>query len=81
MELLRYRSQAYSKHPQQISTIASENVACYRGQRYNLPEPVTICQTRSPLSLISAVVCKYRGVSYVDERHQFPKQNKTLVHH
>ena len=77
---LRYRGQIYYKHPQQISTIDSKNVACYRGRQYIVPEPVTTCQLRSPESLISAVFRKYRGVSYVDEHHQLPKQNN-LVHH
>lgn len=77
---LRYRGQTYSKPSQQISVIGSENVACYRGQRYSPLEPVTNCQLRSPKSLISAVVYKYRGVSYVEERYQLPKQNK-IFHH
>lgn len=78
---LRFLGQTYSRPLQQISTIASENAACYRGQRYNLRVPVATCQSRLPESPISIVVYKYRGVSYVVERHQFPKQNKKLVYH
>ena len=77
---LRYRGQTYLQLPQQISTIASENVACYRGQQYNLLELVTTYQSRSP-EFLSVVVYKYRGVSYVDERYKFSKQSKKLVHH
>ena len=77
---LRYRGQTYPQSPQQISTIPSKNKGCYRGQQYNPPEPVTNCQSRSPLSLISPVVRKYCGVSYVKERYQLPKQSN-LVHH
>ena len=77
---LRFLGQTYSQSRQQIPTIASENTACYRRQQYNLRVPVTISQSRSRPTQMSAVVYKYRGVSYVVERHQFPtKPNKTLV--
>lgn len=79
---LRFLGQSYSQSHQQIATIASEYTACYRGQRYNLRMLVATEKSRSPESLTSAVVHKYRGVSYVVERHQFPtKQNKKLVYH
>ena len=81
MKKLRFRGQPYSQPLQQFSTIASENVACYRGQRYKLRVPVATRPSRSPESLTSAVVHKYRGVSYIVERHQFPKQNKKQIYH
>ena len=81
MKKLRFRSQFYSQPLQQFSTIVSKNIACYRGQRYNLSVPVATCPSRSPESLTSAVVHKYRGVSYVVEHHQFPTKQKKLVSH
>ena len=79
---LRFLGQIYSQFQQQIPTIASENTACYRGQQYNLSVPVAISPSRSPECLTSAVIHKYRGVSYVVEHHQFPtEQNKKLVYH
>ena len=78
---LRFLGQRYSQSQQQIATIPSEDTACYRGQRYNLRVPVAACQSRSLESLTSAVVHKYRGVSYVVEHHQFPTKQKKLVSH
>ncbi len=79
---LRFLGKTYFQSQQQIPTIASETTACYRGQRYNLPVPVETYQLRSRESLTSAVIYKYRGVSYVVERHQFDtKQNRKLIYH
>ena len=77
---LRFLGRTYFQFPQQIATIPSENTACYRRQQYNPRMPVLISQRRSPGSQMSAVVYKYRGVSYVIERHHPPKRNKTLVY-
>lgn len=77
---LRFLGQTYFQFRQQMTTIVSEKTACYRGQQYNLRVPVAISQSRSRPTQMSAVIYKYRGVSYVVERHQFPtKPNKTLV--
>ena len=79
---LHFLGQAYSQSQKHILTIASGNTACYRGRKYDLRVPVAIDQPQTPDSQMSAVVYKYRGVSYVVEHHQFPiKHNKTLVHH
>jgi hypothetical protein len=81
---LRFLGQTCSQF-YQYSTVVSENIACYRyrGQTYSrcVPE-AAYRQSRSPESLISVVVYKYRGVSYVVERHQFDtNQNRRLVCH
>ena len=83
--LVRFLGQTCSQSYQQIATIASKNIVCYRyrGQAYSRCVPVAAFrQSRSPESLISVVVYKYRGVSYVVEHHQFDtNQNRTLVCH
>ena len=71
---LRFLGQTYSLSQQQILTTPSENIACFRGQKYNLPVPVTTPSERSRPTELTAVVQKYRGVSYVVERHQFIEQ-------
>ena len=78
---LRFLGKTYFQSQQQIPTIASKTTACYRGQKYNVPMPVETRQLPSKEFLTSAVIYKYRGVSYVVERHQFhTKQNKKLVY-
>ena len=53
---------------------------CYRGKKYNLRKPTAIYQRLSFQSLHSVSICKFRGVSYLVERHQFPtKPDQTLV--
>ncbi len=78
---LRFLGQTYSQFPQQISTIPSENIACYGRQQYNLRVPVLISRPRSPDSQMSVFIYKYCGVSYVVERHHFPtKPNRTIAY-
>ena len=68
---LRFLGQTYSLSQQQMPTIPSGNKACFRGQQYNLRLPVaTPVPVVSP-SQVSAVIHKYRGVSYIVERHRF----------
>ena len=76
---LRFLKQIYTKL-QQHPAIPSKNIACYRGHQYNLRVPVAISQSPPPESQMSAVIYKYRGISYVVERHQFPTAKKTLVY-
>ena len=68
---LRSLDKLFTQSQQQILDVNSKNTVCYRGQYYN-PHIPPVSSLRSPQSLISAVICKYRGVSYVVERHQFP---------
>ena len=77
---LNFMGQSYSLSQPQLTTIASENTACYRGQLYNLRVPVTISKGRSPESELIAVVQKYRGVSYVVERYQFVEKTNKHEH-
>ena len=77
---LRFLGQAYFQFRQQIPSIASKNIVCYRGHKYNLRVPMAISPPPSPRSQMSAVVYKYRGISYVVERYKFPSSpNKTPV--
>lgn len=77
---LRFLGQAYFKLQPQIPSVPSKNTACYRGRKYSLHVPVAH-QPQSSDSRMSAVIYKYRGVSYVVERYQFPtKPKKTLIH-
>ena len=76
---LRFLGQAYSKLHQDISTITLKKTACFRGRKYDLRVPVITDHCQTPESQMSAVIYKYRGVSYVVEHH-FPTKEKTLVH-
>ena len=77
---LRFLGRTYFKFQKRIETIASEDTACYRGQRYNLRAPVAIEKPKTSGSQMSIIIYKYRGVNYVVERHQFPKQKKLVSH-
>ena len=77
---LRFLGKLYSQFQQQVPTISSKNTACYRGHKYDLRVPVAIDQPQTPDSQMSAIIYKYRGVSYVVEHHRFPEPKKTLVH-
>lgn len=64
----------------QLQNCVDYDMGSYRGQRYNLRKPTVIYHERSFQSLHSVYICKFRGVSYPVERHQFPtKPDKTLV--
>ena len=77
---LRFLGQTYSLFSQQMPAIASGEKACFRGQEYNLRLPVTNSASIESPSQISAVIYKYRGVSYIVERHYFDRQpNKSEV--
>lgn len=81
MKSLCYRGIPYSQSYQQIQTIFSKNTGCYRGQPSNIPMLVKNCQSRSPKSPNSAVICKFRGVPYVVVYYEPPeKPDKALVH-
>lgn len=71
---LRFLGQTYSLSSQQMPTVASENQACFRGQRYSLRIPVANPASIELPSQVSAVIHKYRGVSYVVERGYFDRQ-------
>ena len=77
---LRFLGQIYSQFQKHILTVASEQTASYRGHQYNLRVPVATKRYSVPDSQMSAVIYKYRGVSYVVEHHHYPtKLKKTLV--
>ena len=78
---LRFLGLTYFKSQKHILTIASEVKTRYRGQEYNRPVPVAIVQPQVPNKRMSAVIYKYRGVSYVKEYYFPAKPQKTLVHH
>ena len=71
---LHFLGQTYSLPQQQMPTIPSDNTACFRGQQYNLRVPVANSNSSASKSQMSAVVHKYRGVSYIIERHYFSEQ-------
>jgi hypothetical protein len=77
---LNFMGQSYSLLQQQVATIASENTACFRGQRYKLRVPVAISQVRSRPTQLTAVVQKYRGVSYITLGNQFYEKPKESEH-
>ena len=78
---LRFLGQTYSLSSQPMPTVASKNKACFRGQQYNLRIPVTNPASIQSPSQLSAVIYKYRGVSYIVERHDFDRQlNKSKVY-
>lgn len=84
MKLLRFlrslfSGQTYSQPQQPILTIASKNIACYRGQKYNVQKPRTSSQFRGSECPMSVTIFKYRGTSYMKPDYQFPEQNKKLV--
>lgn len=79
---LPFLGQICSKFHQQISTIATENILCYRGCKYNRIVPVPIDCPQTSCSKISIVICTYRGNTYVKiyYHYQFPtKPKKALV--
>ena len=67
MNTLRFRGIPYFQSDRDIPTISSKNIACYRGHKYNLREPVAIDRPQTSCSQTSAVICKFRGVSYIVE--------------
>ena len=77
---LHFLGQTCPLFPKQILTIPSENTACYRGHKYNLRVPMMINQPQTPDSQMSAVIYRYRGVSYVVEHYHPTKPNKALFH-
>ena len=71
---LRFLGQTYFPS-RQIPTVASGDKACYRGQQYNRRLPVVNINTQPVESAqVSAIVYKYRGVSYIVERHRVDRQ-------
>lgn len=77
---LRFLGQTYSLSQQQMPTISCDRQACFRGRQYNLRVPVANINSSVSQSQLSAVVHKYRGVSYVVERHFLDdKPNKSQV--
>ena len=79
MKLLRFLKllflgKTYLQSHQQIPTIPSKNVACYRGQSYNFPEPVNSCQFPGSELQMSVTIYRYRGVPYVKiHYYNFPE--------
>ena len=72
---LRFLGQTYFFSPRQIPTVASSEKACFRGQQYNRRLPVVNINTKPVESAqVSAIVYKYRGVSYIVERHRVDRQ-------
>ena len=77
---LKYRGQDYHLVQQQVSTIPSKNIACYRGHEYSLRVLMAIEQSQTPYYQMSAIVLKYRGVNLL-KKYQFPsKPPKKTVH-
>ena len=76
---MKYRGQDYSQSQQQVPTIPSKEVLCYRGRKYYPREPVAINQPQTSDSQISAIILKYRRVFHVKEHHFPSKPQKTLV--
>jgi len=62
---LRFLSQICHQFHQQNSTIASEEILCYRGCKHNRPKPMAIDQPQTSYFPTSVVFCKYRGNFYV----------------
>lgn len=78
---MKYRGQDYSQFQQQVSTIPSQELLCYRGCEYHIPKPVAINQPQIP-DFQRRDLYTYRGVSYTKAYHHFPsKPRKTLVRH
>ena len=69
---LRFLGQTYSTTSKQISTVHSDNTACYRGQTYKIPAPIVNLSSQLDRSKITASVRKYRGVSYIVECPKSP---------
>lgn len=74
--ILRFLGQFYSRFQQQIPTIPSNNIGCYRGQPYNIPVPKTISPPPSSKFQLTAVVLKYRGVPFVKEEYSISYSSK-----
>ena len=56
---LRFMGRTYFASSTKVQTVASEQTACFKGQRYNLRVPVQTSPQRSNTS-----IRKYRGVAY-----------------
>ena len=69
---LRFLGQTYSTASKQMATIPSDNTACFRGQRYNIPAPIVSSSSQLDKSQLTASVSKYRGVSYIVECPKLP---------
>lgn len=59
---LRFLGQTYSANSNQIRTLTSKHLACFRGQSYNLRVPALVSESQ-----LSVGIRKYRGVSYIIE--------------
>lgn len=78
---MKYRGQDYSQSQQQVPTIPSKEVLCYRGCKYYPREYVAIKQLQI-LNSQRRNLYTFRGVTYTKAHHQFPtKPKKTLVRH
>lgn len=56
---LRFMGQVYSASKSRVRTIATEQTACFKGQKYQIRVPVQTVQ-----SIDNAGIKKYRGVAY-----------------
>ena len=55
---LRFLGQTYSANSQEVTTVATQQTACFKGQKYQLRVPVQTVQSQPPQ------LKKYRGVTY-----------------
>ena len=70
---LRFMGQTYTANSTEVATVASEQTATFKGQKYQIRVPVPTAKSQ-----LNTQVRKYRGVTYTVEPQNYTLSNSQL---